>query len=73
MINSYSAKFVPLNLLWLSSTESPLVHKIGKLLLHEFFNLCNGPFQAIFRSTRNVEVKRRILPMTSSTVSQVLR
>jgi hypothetical protein len=31
---AYTAKFVPLDLVWLSSPESPLINEIRELLLH---------------------------------------
>jgi hypothetical protein len=55
---------IPLDLLtlWLIATaESALVDQVGELLRHEFFDLLDSLFEAIFRGAGDMKVERRVL------------
>ena len=47
-------KLITLELLRLTPAESPLIHQVGKLLLHELLDLLYGLFEAFLGSAGNV-------------------
>ena len=58
---AYSSKLITLNLIWLSTSKTSLVHKVWQFLLHKFVDLFHRLFKTIFRSAGNVEIEGRIL------------
>ena len=58
---TYAAPLITLELLGFSTTETSLVYKVRKVLLHEFIDLCDGSLEAFFRLTCYVEIQWRIL------------
>ena len=58
---AYSSKLITLDLIWLSTSETSLIHKVGQLLLHELINFLHRLLKTIFRSAGNVKIEGRIL------------
>lgn len=58
---TYAPKFIPFNLFWFPTSETSLINQIRQLLLHKFLHFQNRFFEAIFRSTGDVEVQWRVL------------
>jgi hypothetical protein len=58
---AYTAKFIPLHLVWFSPPESPLIDKIGQFLLHEFLDLLDSLFKAFLCSASDMKVQGRAL------------
>ena len=58
---AYSSKFITLNLIWLSTSESSLIHKVWQLLLHKLIDLFDRFLKTVFRSAGDVEIEWRIL------------
>ena len=58
---TYSSKLITLNLIWLSTSETSLIHKVRQLLLHKFIDLFYRFLKTVFRSAGNVKIEGRIL------------
>lgn len=58
---TYPAKLISFELLWLPSAEASLVDKVGEFLLHEFFNLLNGFLKASLAGACDMEIQGWIL------------
>ena len=58
---AYSSKLITLNLIWLSTPETPLIHKIWQFLLHKLIDLLNRFLKTVFRSASDVKIKGWIL------------
>ncbi len=53
-IRAYSSKLITLDLIWLSSSETSLIHKVWQLLLHELIDFLHRFLKTVFGSTGNV-------------------
>jgi len=58
---TYSAKFVALEVLRLSTAETTFVYKVRKVLLHHLFDHLDSLVQAFFGGASDAEVQRRVL------------
>ena len=69
--HSYPAKLIALNrmLLFLTSTETTLIHQLGKLLLHQLMDLCDGLLQTLLGRASNVEIQRWVLHRSGISIS----
>jgi hypothetical protein len=56
IFQAYTAKLIPLHLVWFSSPKSSLINKIGKLLLHKFLDLLHSFFEAFFCNAGDMKV-----------------
>lgn len=63
---TYSTKFISLDLLWLSAAEASFIYKIRQFLFHELVDLLNGLLEASLGRARDVEVKGRVLHVSSA-------
>lgn len=58
---AYSSEFITLNLIWLSTSEPSLIHKVWQLLPHKLIDLFDRLLQTVFGSASDVKIEWRIL------------
>ena len=60
-IRAYSSELITLNLIWLSTSKTSLIHEIWQLLLHKLIDLLHRFLKTVFRSAGNMKVEGWIL------------
>lgn len=63
---TYSAKLIPLHLLWFPSAESAFIDQVWELLLHKLFDLGDCFLETLFAGTSDMEIERRVLRRVST-------
>ena len=58
---TYSSEFITLNLIWLSTSKTSLIHEVWQLLLHKLIDLFYRFLKTVFRSAGDVKIEGRIL------------
>lgn len=65
--NTYTTKFIALEVLGFTATESALIYQIGQLLCQHLFDHLDSLVESFLRSASHAKIKGRVLTVISDT------